>query len=567
MKTKISIIVIVIALILSGWAYQSRSTEKPTEVEYRYAKVDTGELIRSISATGQVVATTAVDVKSKAGGIVVKLAVDEGAIVKKGDLIARIDPADTQAAYDQANADLVSGDAKAKQAEETYHLQIAQSKTEIEDAKASLETSKVRLIRAKVQYVRQPTLSQANVDTAQANYDGELAAMDRVEEVTIPQMRRDAQGGLNQAKAQRAEALADLDRQKSLLAKGYVAGSAVEKAEAAAEAAKSAYDTAQQKLSTLERDISNQLREEKLTVARMAAILNQAKANVTENDVSRTNLQEAEKSVKSAEIALQKALDNRAQIEVKRADISQAKAAMVRSKVSLSNAKVQLDSTTVLAPRDGVVTNKYLEEGTIIPPGTSTFAQGTSLVQISDVTQLYVDCAVDETDVSSVKVGQSVRVVADAFRGKPVDAVVTRVSPAALTTNNVTTVKVRVKILPGSKVQLLPGMNATCEFITLQKKNVVVVPNQAINDNGEVRVKTADPLKPEKRKVELGEAGNDVVEIKSGLKVGDEVVVAEINMDELRATQKKMQEAEQGGGLVGGGPQKTKKVHAKTDGK
>ena len=567
MKTKIAIIVIVIGLILGGWAYQSRSTEKPTEVEYRYAKVAKGELVRSISATGQVVATTAVDVKSKAGGIVVKLAVEEGTIVKKGDLIARIDPADTQAAYDQANADLVSGGAKASQAEDTYRLQIAQSKTEIDDAHASLDTAKVRLARAKVQYVRQPTLSQANVDTAQANYDAELSSMDRLEQVTIPQIRRDARGALNQAKAQRAEALADLDRQKSLLAKGYVPGSAVEKAEAAAEVAKAAYDTAQQKLSTLETDIANQLRSEKLTVARLAAALNQAKANVTENDVSRTNLQEAEKNVRSAEIALQKALDNRAQIEVKRADILQAKAAMVRSKVSLSNAKVQLDSTTVVAPRDGVVTQKYLEEGTIIPPGTSTFAQGTSLVQISDVTQLFVDCAVDETDVSNVKVGQAVRVVADAFRGKPVDAVVTRVSPAAVTANNVTTVKVRVKVLRGAKVQLLPGMNATCEFITLQERDVVVIPNQAINDSGEVRVKTADPLKPETRKVVIGETGNDVVEIKSGLKEGDEVVTAEINMDELRATQKKMQEAEQGGGLVGSGQQRTKKVHAKTDGK
>jgi HlyD family secretion protein len=565
MKIKFAIFVGIIVLLLGGWAFESRGGDKVAEIEFRYAPVAKGELVRSISATGQVVATTAVDVKSKAGGIVVKLAVDEGTIVKKGDLIARIDPADTQAAYDQANADVVGGDAKADQAAQTYQLQIAQSKTEIADARATLETAKVRLERAQIQYSRQPTLSKSLLDTAQANYNAELGALDRLQRVTVPQMRRDAQGGLNQAKAQQAEALADLDRQKNLLAKGYVPGSAVEKADAAAEAAKAAYDTAQQKLSTLETDISNQIQTEKLTVARMAAALEQAKANVSENDVSRTDLQEAEKNVRSSEIALQKALDDHAQIEIRRSDILQAKAATVRNKVSLANAKVQLDSTTVLAPRDGVVTLKYLEEGTIIPPGTSTFAQGTSLVQLSDVTQLYVDCTVDETDVSNVKVGQAVRVVADAFRGTTVDAVVTRVSPAAVTANNVTTVKVRVKVLPGAKVQLLPGMNATCEFLTMQKKNILIVPNQAIQDDGTVRVKTKDPTKPETRTVVVGELGNDVVEIKSGLKEGEEVVTAEINMDELRAAQKKMEEAEQGGGLVGGGPSKTKKVHAKTD--
>lgn len=564
MKIKIALIIGILVLVLGGWAFESRGGEKTSEIEYRYATVATGELVRSISATGQVMALTAVDVKSKAGGNVVKLAVDEGSIVKKGDLIAIIDPADTKAAYDQADADLVGANAKTSQAQKSFELQGAASKTEVSDARATLETMKVRLERAQIQFQRQPTLSQAAVETAQANYNAEVSNLHRLENVVVPQMRRDAAGGVNQAKAQRAEALADLERQNNLLKKGYVAGSAVEKADAAAEAAKAAYDTAQQKMATLESDISSQIQNEKLTVGRMQAALNQARANVTENDVSRTTYQEAQKSVRSAEIALQKALDDQMQIEVRRSDILQARAATVRNKVSLANAKVQLDSTTVVAPRDGVVTLKYLEEGTIIPPGTSTFAQGTSLVQLSDVTQLFVDCAVDEADVSNVKVGQPVRIVADAYRGTTVPGLVTRVSPAAITANNVTTVKVRVKVLPGGKVPLVPGMNATCEFITLQKMNIITIPNQALQDDGTVRVKTADPLKPETRKVVVGETGNDAVEIKSGLKVGDEVVTAEIDMVELREAQKKMQDAEQGGGLVGGGPSRTKKQHATT---
>ena len=564
MKIKIALIIGVLVLILGGWAYESRGTEKTTEVEYKYATVAPGELVKSISATGQVVALTAVDVKSKAGGNVVKLAVDEGTIVKKGDLIAVIDPADTKAAYDQADADLTSSNAKTEQASKTYELQRAQSKTEVSDARATLETMKVRLERAGIQYKRQPALSQAAVDTAQANYNAEVANLHRLEQVTIPQMRRDASGGVNQAKAQRAEAVADLARQKNLYAKGYVPGSAVEKADAAAEAAQAAYDTAQQKMTTLESDISSQLQAERLNVARLQTAVKQAKTNATENDVSRTSYQEAQKNIRSAEIALQKALDNEMQIEVRHSDILQARAATVRNKVSLANAKVQLDSTTVLAPRDGVVTLKYLEEGTIIPPGTSTFAQGTSLVQISDVTKLFVDCAVDEADVSNVKVGQSVRIVADAYRGESVPGIVTRVSPAAITANNVTSVKVRVKVLPGAKIQLVPGMNATCEFITMQKTNIIAIPNQALQDGDTVRVKTKDPLKPESRKVVVGDIGNDVVEIKSGLKAGEEVVIAEIDMEELKATQKKMVEAEQGGGLVGGGPSRTKKQHATT---
>lgn len=100
-------------------------------------------------------------------------------------------------------------------------------------------------------------------------------------------------------------------------------------------------------------------------------------------------------------------------------------------------------------------------------------------------------------------------------------------------------------------------MNATVEFLTLEKKDVLVCPQQAIKNDANgayVLIKTKDPLKPEHRNVKVGDSGNDGVEILEGLKPGEEVVVAEINLAEMRETQKRMQEAAQGGGLAGGGP-------------
>jgi HlyD family secretion protein len=226
----------------------------------------------------------------------------------------------------------------------------------------------------------------------------------------------------------------------------------------------------------------------------------------------------------------------------------------VRSRVSKENAKVQLESTTVVAPRDGVVTLKYLEEGTIIPPGTSTFAQGTSLVQISDITTLFVECAVDEADIASVRKGQAVRVTVEAYPRARIEGVVDRVSPSAITTNNVTAVKVRVKINPGFREPLLPGMNATCEFLTLQKPDVLIVPSQAVKREGGktiVKVKGPTPGQVVSREVELGDSGNDGYEVISGLKEGEEVVVAEIDLAQLRDIQQRMLDAQQGGGLAG----------------
>ncbi|MFZ4507548.1 MAG: efflux RND transporter periplasmic adaptor subunit [Fimbriimonas sp.] len=558
MRAKLIWGVVALAVVAGAAFFFTRDQKAEPEIEFRYAAVETGTLRRSISATGQLVALTTVDVKSKAGGKVVQLAVDEGAVVKAGQLIARIDPADTMAVYEQAQADLTSANARATQAEQNLSLQKASAETAVQSAQSNLETARIRLQRAELQAARQPKVTKTTYATAKANYDAAVSSLDRVQNVEIPQRQRDVNGGLSQARVALKTAQDDLERQQGLFAKGYVAGSVVDRARSAAEAAKVAFETAQQKQSTLAREVEVTLRAETLAVARAKAALDQAEANRVDDDLSVNSLEEARKTVRSAEIELAKARDNRMQVQMRAAEMVAAKSSTVRSRVSVDNAKVQLDSTTVLAPRDGVVTLKYLEEGTIIPPGTSTFAQGTSIVQISDVTQLFVECAVDESDVAAVKPGQDVRITTEAFPRDSLPGIVVRVNPAATTLQNVTAVKVRVRIKPGYKVKILPGMNATCEFVTLELPNVVVAPAQAVKFDADgkatVRVKTSDPKKAEVRTVEVGETGNDGIEIKSGLKAGDQVVVAEVNLVELRETQKKMIEATQGGGLMGGPP-------------
>jgi HlyD family secretion protein len=557
---KLWYIVGTVAVLFLVWFFFIRGGSSAAEIEYRYEAVQKGELIRSTSATGVLVALTSVDVKSKAGGNVVHLAVEEGSVVKKGQLIAEIDPSDTQAAYEQAEADLTSAQAKAQQARVSYDLQKATSETQIADAQTALETAKVRLGRAELQAKRQPILSKSALQSAQAAYDSAREDQRKLQNVTVPQMRRDAKGGVAKAKADLDGAQADYTRQLELLKKGYVSQATVEKSASALESAKSAYNTAQQKADTLEADITAQLRSQVNAVERAAAALDESKASQSDVGIQKSNLEEARKAVRSAEIALNKAISDRRNNELRAEDIKSTGASIVRSRVSKDNAKVQLNSTTVVAPRDGVVTMKYLEEGTIIPPGMSTFAQGTSLVQLSDVSRMFADCTVGEVDISAVRVKMKVRIILEAYPGATLDGVVTRVSPAAITNNNMTTVKVRVEVDLGKadkKVKLLPGMNATCEFIQMAKESVLLLPQQALTRDGDkafVKVKTKDLQKPELREVKLGAMGNDSIEIVSGLKEGEEVVVAEINLAEMRDVQKKMEEAQQGGGLTGGGP-------------
>lgn len=548
-------IAIPLGVIVGAWMMFGRGGSGEHEIEYRYAPAETGTITQSISATGLTVALTTVDVKSKAGGKVVRLAVDEGSIVKKGDLIAVIDPEDTQAVYQQASADLRAAEARANQALENYQLQLATSQTNVKDAQAALNAAKSRLARMRIEYDREPTMTKSQLDSAQASYDSAAEALRKYETVTLPQLKRDAQSSLDRSRSSFEAAEANRRRQRELLALGFSSPANVEQAEAQYRSAEAEFRIAQQRFETLDRDIEASRTSLKATVTQAQASLNQAKANQSNIKISAQDLRQAEIAVQQAEIALQRAKDNVRSNKIRQQEYEAAKASTTRSRVSVDNAKVQLDSTTVVAPRDGVVTLKYLEEGTIIPPGTSTFSQGTSLVQLSDVTTLYVECAVDEADISAVKNGQRVKIITEAYPGKPLEGLVDRISPAAVTANNITAVKVRVKVLPGAKVAVLPGMNATCEFITLEKKDVIVVPSQAIQrDEGKtyVRVKSKDPKKPERREVELGDSGNDGVEVTKGVSVGEEVVIAEIDLAEMREIQERMTAAQEGGGLAGG---------------
>lgn len=549
-------IAVPVGVLVGAWWMFGRGGNGDQEIEYRYAKVEKGTITRSISATGLIVALTTVDVKSKAGGKVVRLAVDEGSVVKKGDLLAEIDPSDTQASYQQADADLRSAQARAAQAKVNYELTVAQSKTAVSDAQAALDAARSRLAAMELEVKRQPAISSSQLAAAQAAYDSALQALEKYRSVTAPQLRKDSAGSLASSEANLTASRRALERQRELLSLGFTSQAAVEQAEANYQAAEAQHNVAKQRAETLNREIETSLKAQELSVEQARASLTQARANQSQIPISQEDLRQARIAVRQAEINLQKARDAERNNAIRRSEVAAAVASTTRSRVSVENAKVQLDSTTVVAPRDGVVTLKYLEEGTIIPPGTSTFSQGTSLVQLSDVTQLFVECAVDEADIGSVQVNQRVRITAEAFPGQPFEGVVARISPAATTANNITAVKVRVKVLPGAKARVLPGMNANCEFITLEKKNVLIVPSQAVktrDGKSYVKVKPAkEGLPPLEKDVQVGESGNDGIEVISGLSEGEEVVTAEINLAELRKIQEQMTQAQQGGGLAGG---------------
>lgn len=595
-----------------------RNAPKPAEeIEYRYGKVEKGDLFRSTSSSGTIVPQTTVDVRSKAGGQIVRLAVEEGTVVGRGDLIALIDPRDTRTTVEQAQADLLGANARVQQARVNQQITRENSELAVRDARVRLQQAQIQLETARENARSEPITVEAALANARASLTAAEEAMRQLREVDLPQRRRDAESNLSRTEAAHDTAKREFERQTQLAELGYTSASALQQARSNEQNALSALQIAQQRVSTLDAELDSAIRTQQTRVDQARASVRQAEANLSRGTTVEQDLRRAERSVEQARIALAQAEANRLNNQVRQADVQSAQAAAVRSRVSVNNASDQLRETTVVAPRAGVITQKFLEEGTIIPPGASAFSQGTAIVQIADVSRLFVDVPVDESDIDSVKPDQAVRIIVEGFPNRAFRGTVTKIFPAATTNNAIATIRVRVEIereepaaprsqggqggpsasggqgrpggsptsrqaergprnstavtgtarplgRPGLSIAdlnplagvLKVGMNATCEFIELELKDVLIVPQQAIRREGEetfVLVKTADPKKPEKRVVKLGPAGNEGVQVLEGLQENEEVVIAEINLTDLRERQERIRQQQEGGGFTAGG--------------
>ena len=169
-----SVVVTVLALaILGGGAFafvKWRKAHAKPAVEFETAKVDKGRITSRVTATGTLSALVTVQVGSQVSGRIQKLLVDFNSPVKKGQLIAQIDPQLFQAAVDQSRANYIAATGG-----------LAKAEAQARDAKRQFDRSK-GLLEKKL-------IAQADYDTAEANLDVANASVAM------------AKGSLEQAKA------------------------------------------------------------------------------------------------------------------------------------------------------------------------------------------------------------------------------------------------------------------------------------------------------------------------------------------------------------------------------
>ncbi len=258
--------------------------------------------------------------------------------------------------------------------------------------------------------------------------------------------------------------------------------------------------------------------------------------------VSGARLDQAENTLVSARASLRSA---EAQAQSARAQIAQSSA-------ELQSAQLDLERTRIISPTSGVVINKLVEPGTTVAANFQT----PNLFEIAaDTSRMQVEASVDEADIGQVREGQNVRFTVDSYPDDEFKATVQQIRKSATEAQNAVSYLVILDV-DNKDGKLLTGMTANVEIITGRKADVLRVPVSAtrfrprVEDREEIDsspssrtedrkknqraiwLETSDPYQPERVEVTTGLAGEDFVEIVSGLSAEQKIIVRSRNLSD-----------------------------------
>lgn len=193
-------------------------------------------------------------------------------------------------------------------------------------------------------------------------------------------------------------------------------------------------------------------------------------------------------------------------------------AARAQGEESLTYWQQAYRPTPLIAPLDGEVIVRAVEPG-------QTVTSSDAVIVLSD--RLIVKAQVDETDIGRVRLGQTAIISLDAYPQVKAEAGVDHISYESKIVNNVTIYE--VDILPQAVPAVFrSGMSANVDIIEKSKENVLLIPLEAVRqdkDENYVLLSQGIGRKPLERKVKLGVADEQNVEVISGLAPNDRIVV------------------------------------------
>jgi HlyD family secretion protein len=498
-----------------------------------------------------------IDVKSKAGGRIARLFVDAGSIVHQGQVIATIDPQEINSQVEGLRAQMAGAQARVEAARKSATYQASQTTTGIDQYEHNLAAAQARLRQAEAEARVQPRLTKQAIAAAQGTVDSASAQAQALKDnlslmttTTHPQAVVSAQSAFDTATAQEANAAANLKRQKTLFASGFVAQQLLDTAQtdydvtrARTREVKERLDRIRQANALEEQNLRSQIASAQSQVRQAQATLDQASASVTP-EMKQRELESARAGYAQAKAQLNAARGGKTQDLMRVDEIASAQAEVRHLQNQLDQYLVQQRDTTIRATMSGMITKRYVEQGELVTSAIGSFSQGTAIYQLADLATMLIRINVNEVDIDKVKIAMPAEVTVDAAKGAKFQGRVRKVSPSSQESGaagatasaggaSQTVIRFPVEVqLDATDGRLKPGMSARCSVICSRKTNVLRLPTncvQGTGPNATVQVvtsvtkdgKTVEATEP--RQVTLGLKGDEFVEILSGLKEGEKV--------------------------------------------
>lgn len=304
-----------------------------------------------------------------------------------------------------------------------------------------------------------------------------------------------------------------------------------------------------------------QLAQAQANLANAEASYNRSKKLYDQNVISQQEIDVAKAAYESAKANVEGMVET-----IKASDYN------VKSvEASLKEANTNLDKTYIYAPVDGTVSKLNVEKGERVV-GVQGL-QGTEILRLANLNEMEASVEVNENDIIRIHKNDTAIIEVDAYIGKKFRGIVTEVANSANTAgmsiDQVTNFVVKIRMLRESYLDLVttenpapfrPGMSASVDIQTMRAANMITVPIPAVTTRSSDTTKTKEKfdeeenqdvvVKDEKEEklnstkkeeikecvfvnrngiakmlyVTTGIQDNDYIEIKSGIKVGDEVI-------------------------------------------
>jgi HlyD family secretion protein len=463
---------VVVLVLVMALSFRSGSVTK----EVSYFEVQRGDFLISVVEGGTVEAVNEVIVRSEVEGIArIIFIVAEGSYVKKGDLLVELD---SSSSLDSVNQQQINV--------EKAQFFLIQSEQQLEIQKSTVE-SEIAAAKLRVEFAQSDLDKHLKGEAVQTRRDAQIAITNVVEDLGINQQR--------------------LDWTEKLYKQGY--------------------------------ETKANLDKDRLAVSQSSLRLEQA-----EKSLWMLETFDQPKKRRSLEAALQEATENFDRVKLQgerklaqfQADVQSQRKTLELSQAKLDRDKKQLAATKIYAPQDGLVvyasggggggrwsSESMIEEGAVV-------RNRQEIIKLPDVSEMKLQVRIHESHINQIHHGLSAYVVLDSMPDQRYHGVITKVAPLPDSQSrwgnpNLKVYATEIRIadhLPDVK----PGVSARAEIIVTNLASVLTVPIQAVTTlHGQQMAYVADDP-PRPVQVGVGMYNEKFIEITSGLKEGDRVLLA-----------------------------------------